>query len=102
MAGNFLDDIQDFLNQLNQQPLNTPCFFHQQKSKQGEAAYHDMANLFGFENSQKSYDYPCPLTIENNFGINAKVYILIQDKQHKDKRLANMAESLDVFICFSF
>ena len=62
MAANFLDDIIVFFEQLSAQSAHRGCQFHpKSKIKPGDAAYHDMAQLFGFENHQKSYDYCCPL-----------------------------------------
>jgi len=67
MAGNFQQDIQGFLNTIERLDPDTPCQFHQLEtdSKDG-AAYHDMANLFGFSNKQQTFEYHCTLQGEHN------------------------------------
>ncbi|MEN8213191.1 MAG: hypothetical protein ABFR19_02410, partial [Pseudomonadota bacterium] len=62
MAANFLDDVIAFFQQLSHHAPHQVCQFHpQQRAMPGEAAYHDMAHLFGFEQQAESYDYSCPL-----------------------------------------
>ncbi|MBT7445011.1 MAG: hypothetical protein HN790_13730 [Methylococcales bacterium] len=62
MAANFLDDVTAFLQQISQKNHTTPCEFHpKQKIKPDDAAYHDMAQLFGLKSQHKTYDYCCTL-----------------------------------------
>lgn len=62
MAGNCMDDILFFLQQSFHAP-ESPCPFHSMPAEQGahEAAYHDMAELFGFALADKPFNYACPL-----------------------------------------
>jgi hypothetical protein len=62
MAANFLDDVSAFFTRLATLGGDTPCQFHGVLEKPGDAAYHDLAGLFGFEHKQASFDYPCRLT----------------------------------------
>ncbi|HMN13761.1 MAG TPA: hypothetical protein PKD55_15725, partial [Bellilinea sp.] len=39
-----------------------PCQFHGAQQKPGDAAYHDLAGLFGYEHKQATFDYVCRLT----------------------------------------
>lgn len=62
MAGNFQQDIQTFLGTIaGLNPVHN-CQFHQQNSNcDNDAAYHDMASLFGFSNQGKVFNYHCTL-----------------------------------------
>lgn len=62
MAGNFQQDIKTFLNSIAQLVPEDTCSFHQhQKKTRDDAAYHDMADLFGFTNNDQVFDYHCTL-----------------------------------------
>jgi len=62
MAGNFQKDIQRFINTINKLEPENNCYFHKkQKHLKDDAAYHDMANLFGFNAQETSSDYLCTL-----------------------------------------
>jgi hypothetical protein len=62
MAGTFLDDIGRFLGQMQGADRGAACGFHgQERHSGGDAAYHDMAELFGFRGEGAAYDYHCPL-----------------------------------------
>ncbi len=62
MAANFQQDIKNFLEQISRYIPSAHCQFHQQeKQLKDEAAYHDMANLFGFANKQHAFDYHCDI-----------------------------------------
>jgi hypothetical protein len=62
MAANFIDDVTHFLHRLSDQSAEYACAFHDtSKVPTGEAAYHDMAKMFGFEQVDKNYNYRCPL-----------------------------------------
>ncbi|MDH5648177.1 MAG: hypothetical protein OEY67_00865 [Gammaproteobacteria bacterium] len=62
MAGNFLDDVTAFFTELAQQSADRACQFHDlPKQTPGDAAYHDMAKLFGFDNKPATFPYRCRL-----------------------------------------
>ncbi len=62
MTSNFLDDVIGFLRQTSDCIPLSPCMHHAAETRrQGEAAYHDMAGLFGFQ-SAAAYAYRCTLT----------------------------------------
>ncbi len=61
MTANFLEDVIGFLEQLRDSDPGSACGHHQEETqRQGEAAYHDMADLFGFK-SAMVYRYRCTL-----------------------------------------
>ena len=60
MAANFLDDVTAFFTSLAVTQSDDDCQFHQLPAQQpGDAAYHDMAGLFGFENKSVTFTYRC-------------------------------------------
>ncbi len=62
MAGNFLDDVIRFLQQLADLEYTAPCRFHGVAHQPADdAAYHDMAELFGFKQAAHSFQYQCTL-----------------------------------------
>ncbi len=66
MAANFLDDVTAFFSGLAQTAGGRACSFHGQSPcssaiASSSAVYHDMANLFGFENNPATFPYRCPL-----------------------------------------
>lgn len=68
MAGNFLEDVLGFLAEMAaaspEQPWRQPVF----GSTGGDAAYHDMADLFGFRPAGDPYRYRCSLPGEPDKG----------------------------------
>lgn len=60
MAGNFLEDVIGFVAEMTavapEQPYRQP-----DQAGGGDAAYHDMADLFGFKPADAAYRYRCPL-----------------------------------------
>lgn len=69
MAVNFLDDVTAFFTRLAGLDSAQACRFHgSQGPLAGDAAYHDMAGLFGFEHKPTSFDYPCQLEGEHDHG----------------------------------
>ncbi len=67
MAGTFLDDTIAFLHRMAATKPDLPCQFHNQsQQKEYDAAYHDMAELFGFKPTAESYHYCCGLGGEHN------------------------------------
>jgi hypothetical protein len=60
MTANFLDDVLAFFAQMAERDPGADCGHHGSKPASGDAAYHDMADLFGFKPAN-SYAYPCPL-----------------------------------------
>lgn len=69
MAANFLDDVSRFFTELARMEERQPCQFHGlPEQRPGDAAYHDMAGLFGFKDKVKSYPYRCRLEGEHDHG----------------------------------
>ncbi len=67
MSVNFLEDMIAFFKQLATQSPHKACQFHpQSKIKPADAAYHDMAQLFGLEDQQSTYDYCCSIQGEHD------------------------------------
>ena len=67
MAGTFLDDVIGFLEHMSERDPSSTCQFHHQASTvPNDAAYHDMADLFGFKAEMDAYPYQCHLTGEHN------------------------------------
>ena len=62
MAANFLDDVTAFLHEIAGLAPQSDCQFHRDTPLPGDAAYHDMANMFGFKQQVDHFDYRCPLT----------------------------------------
>jgi hypothetical protein len=63
MAGNFLADAIGFVIQMAAGQPHAACRHHQAEAhREGEAAYHDMAELFGFPPAHAAYRYRCTLT----------------------------------------
>ncbi len=61
MAANFLDDVIAFFTRLSGLGHHKACQFHGARQLAGDAAYHDMARLFGFDNRPTTFDYACRL-----------------------------------------
>ncbi|MFN3398183.1 MAG: hypothetical protein ACK4ZS_06575 [Sulfurimicrobium sp.] len=69
MAGNFLDDVTAFFTRLATLAGDQACQFHgAQGPLLGDAAYHDLAGLFGFENRAATFPYRCRLAGEHDHG----------------------------------
>ena len=63
MAGRFIDDVILFLSQLSELDEKQQCQFHNDNIlNTDDASYHDMAELFGFSDTQQSYPYNCTIT----------------------------------------
>jgi hypothetical protein len=62
MAGTLLDDVMTFLGELAGLDAGAACTFHRARVRHEDAAYHDMAKLFGFEPSGEAHRFQCPLT----------------------------------------
>jgi len=61
MAGNFLDDVVGFLREMAASDPARPYRPNAANTSDADAAYHDMAGLFGFENPADAYRYRCNL-----------------------------------------
>lgn len=62
MAANFLDDVTAFFTRLAALSADEACQFHDLPAQPvGDAAYHDMAKLFGFDNQPATFPYACRL-----------------------------------------
>ena len=69
MAANFLDDVSAFFSRMAALRGDEACTFHGLPlQKTGEAAYHDMARLFGFENQPATFPYACRLKGKHDHG----------------------------------
>lgn len=69
MAANFLDDVTAFFTRLAGLRSEAACRFHGLPAQQpGDAAYHDLANLFGYENQPATFPYSCRLQGEHDHG----------------------------------
>lgn len=66
MVANFLDDVCAFLHEISGYAAYTECRFHHDFPLPGDAAYHDLAKLFGFEQQVDHFDYRCPLAGEHD------------------------------------
>ncbi|MCW8831153.1 MAG: hypothetical protein OQK32_06505 [Gammaproteobacteria bacterium] len=66
MAGNFQNDVLDFLQQIAGNDAEASCEFHDDAQISDDAAYHDMADLFGFKKAAEPYQYSCTLKNEHN------------------------------------
>lgn len=60
MAGNFLDDVAAFLGDMAHLTPQAACAFHTEARHADDAAYHDMADLFGFRQAD-AFRYRCTL-----------------------------------------
>ena len=65
MAANFLGDVTAFFQALAQREGSESCSFHgappAARALASAAVYHDMAGLFGFDDTRKPLAYRCPL-----------------------------------------
>jgi hypothetical protein len=62
MADNFLQDVLAFISDIARFEPDQSCQFHQQQTTEADdAAYHDMADLFGFHAKQAPFRYQCRL-----------------------------------------
>ncbi|MDO8890731.1 MAG: hypothetical protein Q7V00_02670 [Sulfurimicrobium sp.] len=68
MAGTFLDDVAGFLHEMAASDPAQPYYQNAANTSEADAAYHDMAGLFGFENRPASFPYPCRLESEHDHG----------------------------------
>ncbi len=67
MAANFLDDVIAFFTSLAALRGDQPCGFHGAiEPHAGNAAYHDLAGLFGFANESATFPYSCRLPGAHN------------------------------------
>ena len=67
MAGNFIEDVVAFLEQIAQAHPERACRFHQAEAPVGDdASYHDMATLFGFRPAPEPHRYSCSLGGEHD------------------------------------
>ncbi|MDA8129035.1 MAG: hypothetical protein M0Z73_10100 [Betaproteobacteria bacterium] len=69
MAANFLDDVTAFFSRLAGLRSEDACSFHGLPAQTpGDAAYHDLAKLFGFENQTAAFPYSCRLKGAHDHG----------------------------------
>jgi hypothetical protein len=66
MAANFQQDIKNFIQTMAKLEPDEKCQFHRHETSHiDDAAYHDMANLFGFSNQEQVFNYHCTLAGEH-------------------------------------
>jgi hypothetical protein len=61
MAGTLLEDILALLSEIATLGADTACTFHGASGSNAAAAYHDMAQLFGFAQTGGAWRYQCTL-----------------------------------------
>jgi hypothetical protein len=61
MAGTLLEDVLALLVEMAGLGADAPCTFHGDAPRYDDAAYHDMAKLFGFEPSGETHRYRCSI-----------------------------------------
>ncbi len=61
MASHFLDDVAGFLREMAASDPSQPYRRDAANTQEADAAYHDMAGLFGFANPAEAYRYRCTL-----------------------------------------
>jgi len=61
MAATLLEDVLAMLVEIAGLGADVPCTFHRDSGSCDDAAYHDMAKLFGFDHSGQVHRYPCTL-----------------------------------------
>jgi hypothetical protein len=61
MAGNFLDDVLAFVVEMDALVGAAECGFHGAVRPADDAAYHDMADLFGFQSAARAWRYRCQI-----------------------------------------
>lgn len=66
MAANFLEDVSAFLHEIADYAWDGACQFHRESHVPHDAAYHDLAALFGFAQQTGQFAYPCPLVGEHD------------------------------------
>jgi hypothetical protein len=77
MASNFLDDVIAFFARLAELEGEQACQFHGLPERlPGDAAYHDMARLFGYESADPTFPYRCRLAGEHDHATCLKDFAL--------------------------
>jgi hypothetical protein len=66
MAGTLLEDVLALLAEMADIDTAVPCTFHSETTSHDNAAYHDMAKLFGFEHSGEACRYQCTLLLPHD------------------------------------
>ncbi len=61
MAATFLEDVLAFLEEMAALDPEAACTFHDPGQPADDAAYHDMADLFGFRGERPRFRFRCPL-----------------------------------------
>ena len=65
MANRFLEDIEQFLDDAGKLSADASCAFHAIHHHIDNASYHDMADMFGFDNDGDQERYHCTLRGEH-------------------------------------
>lgn len=66
MVGTLLDDVLAFLAEMATLAPDAGCVFHGPARQADDAAYHDMADLFGFRGERPAFRYRCPVHGEHD------------------------------------
>jgi len=66
MAGTLLEDVLALLAEMADLDAAAPCTFHGDAIRHHDAAYHDMAKLFGFRQSGEAHRYQCTLPLPHD------------------------------------
>lgn len=66
MTNRLLDDVSSFLHEYNSINITSKCSFHKDSASADDASYHDMAEMFGFENDNSKFRYTCHIEGEHN------------------------------------
>jgi hypothetical protein len=66
MAGTLLEDMLALLTEMADLEAAGACAFHRDSVSHDNAAYHDMAKLFGFGQSGEACRYQCPLPLPHD------------------------------------
>ena len=61
MAGTLLEDVLALFREMATLEPDSPCSFHRASTSDDDAAYHDMAQLFGFSASGEAHRYHCDI-----------------------------------------
>ena len=78
MAGNFLEDLIAFTSRISKLEPHADCTFHNHDTNNADdAAYHDMADLFGFKSATESFQYNCMIKGQHD---HIKCFIEISQK----------------------
>jgi hypothetical protein len=98
MAGHFVDDVAAFVAEMAGLDPHAACAFHGAARHADDAAYHDMADLFGFRSGGQTFRYRCTLPGQHDnaacFADFAARLGRFFDGEHPTRRSYYVAEDL--------